>query len=641
MTAIETIEGESLAEPRSEEFIRKALKSANFNALRVALYHQTQDPSLAAMKVVEFPVRGGALKAFILAREHHDEIREKAIAFLTSKPAIAPEPTEEQAVELMAMFKGSQPDDSELGFGWEDLAYKEFPRDAQWTTEPPADKLKDFQVTIIGAGISGIAAGAQLGRLGIKYRIVDRYKGIGGTWYLNDYPDARVDISTFLYQYKFDKHYPWKSYFATRDELKEYLEYISDKYGVTENITLETNLTEAAWDETKRKWILGLEGPDGGQESFESNIVISACGLFTTPQLPNIPGIETYTGKMFHTTAWDHQYEHAGKRVALIGTGSTGVQLMPGVAEVASHMTVYQRTANWITPIEGYKANVSEEKQWLLDCMPGYWNWFIHSSYIAELQVQDLQLIDREWEANGGRVNEKNSLLAESLTQYIRDKVGDRDDLFEKLVPKHAPLARRLVIDSGWYDALVQDNVDLVTSDIERFTADGIITSDGIERKFDLIILSAGFQVSKYLWPVDYVGRNGATLESLWDKDGARAHMSITMPGYPNFFMMYGPNGNGRSGGFHSWSEMISRYICGLITEMIEGGSNSVEVTQAAFDNYNEKMDKEMKNLLWESQGQDGYYTNEQGRSGVNMPWTVHEFYQAIREPDLKEFKFS
>ncbi|MEH6519375.1 MAG: NAD(P)/FAD-dependent oxidoreductase [Halioglobus sp.] len=640
MTASTSKSAASSAEKPTEEFIRKALKSANFNALRVALYHQTKDPALASMKVIEFPVRGGALKAFAVAKEHYEEIREKAIQFLTSGQAAVPDPTEDEAAELMAIFKGSQPCSSELGFGWEDLAYKEFPRTANWKNGVPTEKLDDFQVTIIGAGISGIAAGIQLGKLGIKYRIVDRYKGVGGTWYLNDYPDARVDISTFLYQYKFEKHYPWKSYFATRDELKEYLEHVSDKYGVTPNTTLETKLTGANWDEKRKKWILGLEGPNGAHEEFESNVVISACGLFTTPQLPAVPAIETYAGKMFHTTAWDHDYNYADKKVALIGTGSTGVQLMPGIAEKCSELTVYQRTANWITPIEGYKAEVSEEKQWLLDNMPGYWNWFIHSSYVAELQIQDLQMVDQAWEANGGRVNKKNDLLAESLTQYIREKVGSRDDLFEKLVPKHAPLARRLVIDSGWYDALIQDNVELVTDDIDRFTANGIVTTDGKEREFDLIILSAGFQVSKYLWPVDYVGRNGATLEELWDKDGARAHMSITMPGFPNFFMMYGPNGNGRSGGFHSWSEMISRYICSLITEMVEEGASDVEVTREAFNTYNEDMDEAMKNLLWESQGQDGYYTNEEGRSGVNMPWTVHDFYEMIRQPDLEQYKF-
>ena len=385
--------------------------------------------------------------------------------------------------------------------------------------------------------------------------------------------------------------------------------------------------------------MLAVEGPDGA-ETIESNVVISGCGLFTTPQLPDIPGIETFRNKMFHTTAWDHDYDYRNKRVALIGTGSTGVQLMPKVAEAAAQMTVFQRTANWITPIEGYKATVSKEKQWLLDTMPGYWNWFIHSSYVAELQIQDLQMVDRGWEAKGGRVNEKNDKLAASLTRYIRERVGDRDDLFDKLVPKHAPLARRLVIDSGWYDALVRDNVELVTEGIDHFTETGIVTRDGEEREFDLVILSAGFQVSKYLWPVDYVGRDGVTLEDLWAKDGARAHMSITMPGFPNFFMMYGPNGNGRSGGFHSWSEMISRYISSLIIEMIERDAGSVAVTEEAFSDYNRRMDEAMNDLLWESQGQDGYYTNEHGRSGVNMPWTVHQFYAAIREPDLGEYRF-
>lgn len=641
MTASEPTSIERLPQMPGPEFIEKALRSANFNALRIALYHQTRDQRLADMEVIEIPVRGGALMAFAVAPEDVEEIRRQAIDFLQSGREVAPPPDKAQAARLMAMFKGDEPSENEIGFGWEDLAYVDFPRAAAWKSEIPRERLEAFNVTIIGAGISGIAAAIQLGRLGIPYQVLDRYAGVGGTWYLNDYPDARVDISTFLYQYKFEKNYPWKSYFATRDELREYLQYISDKHGVTQNISLETRLISAVWDESGKQWVLEIEKPGGERQELRSNVVISACGLFTTPQMPDIPGIGDFKGKIFHTTAWDHDYDYTDKRVALIGTGSTGVQLMPGVASKAQQMTVYQRTANWITPIEGYTAKVSAQKQWLLDTMPGYWNWFIHSSYVAELQIQDLQLVDREWEANGGRVNEKNEKLAASLTDYIRERVGDREDLVEKLVPDHAPLARRLVIDSGWYDALVRDNVTLVTEPIEQFTAGGIRTGDGVEREFDLIIVSAGFQVSKYLWPVDYIGRGGATLEDLWNKDGARAHMSISMPGFPNFFMMYGPNGNGRSGGFHSWSEMISRYICGLITQMIETDTNSVEVKREAFDDYNARMDEEMKNLLWESQGQDGYYTNEQGRSGVNMPWTVHEFYQAIKEPDLSEYTFA
>ena len=462
---------------------------------------------------------------------------------------------------------------------------------------------------------------------------------IGGTWELNDYPEARVDITTFLYQFKFVKNYPWRSYFATRDELKDYIDHVVDRYGIRGRIETSTALRGARWDDAEKLWRLEIVRPDGSVEHAVSTVVLSAAGLFSTPHLPDIPGIGDYRGRIFHTTAWDHGYDCAGKRVALIGTGSTGSQLMPELARRASHLAVYQRTPNWVTPVRGYHARVTPEKRWLLDNMPHYSNWFNYSQHLAQMQSQHLHRIDPAWVAGGGRINERNDQLRAGLERYIRRKLGGREDLISRLVPEYAPMARRLVVDNGWYDTLLRDNVELITTGIDHFTSRGIVARDGSAAEYDLVVLGAGFKVSQYLWPVDYVGRYGATLADLWSRDGARAYLTVALPGFPNFFMLYGPNAGVRSGSFHSWMEILTRYICGCVVALLEQGAGAIEVQREAYDAYNAELDAEMSAMLWESEGGGGgYYVNEFGRSGVNMPWTLADFYARVKAPDLGDF---
>lgn len=619
---------------------RRIVKAAHMNALRMALYHQTGDESLSRMKVVEVPVQGGAIVAHVLDRAHREELIGKAVAWLCSGAAAKPAPTREQVIAMMPLFTGHVPRPAEAEFGYEDMGFEAYPRNAHWSGTPPKARLGNFKVTIVGAGFSGIAAAIQLDRLGIRYEIIERQDDVGGTWHLNHYPEARVDISSFLYQFKFEKNYPWKSYFATRDELKDYFNHVIDKYGLRSRIRLSTSVTRAGWQEADSQWELELQGPDGKRESVRSDVVISCSGLFSTPRLPAIPGIESFQGRMFHTTAWDHDYDYSGKRIVMIGTGSTGCQLMPRLAQTAAKVTVIQRTANWIMPVQGYHEQVSPEKRWLLDHFPGYSNWYLYSHYVGSLQKQEMETLDPAWIAAGGRVNERNHRLATALTQFIRSKVGDREDLFRKLLPSHPPLARRLVIDNAWYDALIRPNVELVATGIRRITPDRVIAEDGGEHPCELIVLSAGFEVSRYLWPVNYVGRAGLAVRDAWGRDGARAHLTMTLPGFPNFFMLYGPNSGVRGGSFHSWVEIFSRYIGELLVKMLEGGKSQVEVRREAFEAYNARMDAAFATLLWQTEGRGGYFINEHGRVGTQMPWRADEFYEMVRTADPGDFQF-
>lgn len=632
--------GDAAPSPPDEALIREALNEAQVNALRMALYQQTRDPELASMKVETYHRPGMPFLAYVVAREHHDQVREKAFQYLTSEPREqAPLPSYEETLDLMDMFQGGTLDRTTADYGVEELAFEGFSRDAKWTKDVPQSVRDNFLVTIVGSGFSGLATAIQLKRLGIPFRIIERQAGIGGTWFLNDYPQARVDITSFIYQYTFIK-YPWKSYFATQPELREYVDFIVDTFDLRRHIELNTKVTDAHWDEAAQSWVIDIERAGGKTETFSSNTIVSAAGLFSTPRLPDIPGIETFEGKMFHTTAWEHDYDYKGKRVALIGTGSTGSQLMVEVAEGAAQLDVYQRTPNWVTPMPHYHAHVSPGKRYILDNMPFYSNWFSYGNHVSQLQNQRFQRLDREWQAKGGRINEQNDQIRNGMLAYIEQKVGHRPDLMAKLIPEFAPLSRRLVVDNGWYDTLLRDNVALLTDGIETITPDGITSGDGTHRAYDLIILGAGFRVAEYLFPVDYKGRDGATLGGLWDKDGGRAYLTTALPGFPNFFMMYGPNAGTRAGSFHSWAEVMARYICSALIGMIEQGASSIEVKDEAYRDYNRRLDEGLKTMLWEEErgGGGSYYINQHGRTGVNMPWSLEEFHSFVRIPEFDDY---
>jgi 4-hydroxyacetophenone monooxygenase len=621
-----------------EALLRRAVDQADLNALRLALYQQTGDPELARMTVAREVREGSPFEAIVFSEADQETIKDKAVAFLQRRGrARAVTPTRQEAERMMEMFAGQSMSQAHLDYGWEDLAFEGFPRAAAWRARPPQEVVAKFNVTIIGGGFSGLLAAIQLDLLGIDYRIIERQAGVGGTWFLNQYPEARVDVTSFLYQFKFEKDYPWKSYYATQAELAEYLDYILDKYDLRRRISLNTKVVSAAWDDASKTWRLEIERQDGARETLESNFVVSASGLFSTPQTPDIPGIETFQGEMFHTTAWNHDFDYTGKRVALIGTGSTGSQLSRGVAQRAASLTIYQRSPKWLSRVWNYRHPVSPETRWLLANMPGYVNWYCFGLHVGALQMDAFHDVDRAWQAAGGIINQKNDLLRANLQRFIRRKIAD-DALYEQLVPRYAPLSRRLVVDNDWYDTLLRDNVTLVSGKIDRFTPTGIVTADG-ERSFDLVILAAGFDVARYLWPVDYVGRDGARLEDLWNKDGARAHLTLTVPGFPNFIIMYGPNAGILSGSFHSWIELYTRYFCRLITDTIEAGAASFEVKASTYEAYNAALDRKMTQKLWLDQADaGGYYINAHGRPGVSMPWSLEEFYEMIRAPNLDDY---
>jgi 4-hydroxyacetophenone monooxygenase len=631
----------SAGDAGGEAEIRRILELADPNILRLTLHHLTGDPKLAGMRTEAAPMWAGALFSYVLAPEHHTEVRQAAFEYLVARSAgQSREPGLDHATirATMDLFGHGALSDDAFRVGVEEAAFDDFPREVKWTKRPTQHVLDNMHVVVVGAGISGIAAAVHLERLGLRYTVIERQGDLGGAWNANVYPEVRVDSSSFIYQYKFEKRYPWKEFFASGGETKSYLKHCAEKYHVADKIVYNTQVEAARWDEASGEWHLTLRSGDRPTRAMTAKFVISASGLFSTPKLPDIDGIDSFRGEVLHTTEVSERTDLAGKRVAQIGTGASGAQLMPYLARHAKSVAVFQRTANWVLPMEGYRANVPEDMQRLFDQFPLYWNWFSYGMYFLNAQLEGLQEADPTWQAQGGRISERNDALAANVNSFIRERLVDRPDLIDKVLPTYPPMARRPTVDNGWYESLLRDNVTLVTDGIARITPDAIITKNGDSYACDMIVCAAGFATTQYLWPVSYVGRDGATPAALWSKDGPRAYMGMTMPGFPNFFMFYGPSSQGRSGSFHSMSEIWSRYALEAIVHVIESGATSIECTTAAYDDYNAKLDQANKTTLWEAYGKGFYYLTAQGRSVVNSPWRGTAYHAMLHQPDYSHY---
>lgn len=624
-----------------EAAARRALAMASPNVLRTALYQATGDEELARMPVVYQPFWAGAYEVPVLDPAYDERVREKALAYLRSGARSKCEVPDDTTLHaLMEMMVGRPVNDYLFQFGKEEANFTPFPRGVEWPSGGcPEAARSAAKVIIIGAGAAGLVAAVQLRRLGIPFTVIERNHEVGGTWLTNDYPDARVDIASHHYQLSVTRNYPWKHWFATQGELLDYLRSIADEFDLRKDIQFNTELTDARWNEALGQWEVIIRSADGEDQTLSAQFLISAAGLFNAPNIPDIPGISDFAGRIFHTTQWQHDYDYTDKKVGIIGVGCTGAQLMPAIARKAAHVSVFQRSPHWVSRMDNYRDPIPDDFQWLLDKVPHYWNWHCFNVFYTMFSDDGaLQQIDPEWQRNGGLINRQNDLLRENIRQNILAEFPDDPEFAAKLMPDWPPFAKRLVVDNGWFDALKQPNVDLITDGIERITADGIVTKDGTLHELDMIVVAGGFKAERYLWPVAYTGRNGITLEQAWAKDGARSYVGVTMPDFPNMFIIYGPNMQARSGGLFAWLELWTRYSLDCIVQTLANGHRTIECRREVFDAYNARLDAAQDQCIWSMEGARSYYINEQGRQVVNNPLRPSVTYESIRQADLADY---
>jgi 4-hydroxyacetophenone monooxygenase len=625
-----------------DDAIRAALADADIPSLLPTLAHITGDLSLLRDDLRMDPAlmledQGG------LTEEQLQAVRDLAFGVLTElrdrHASDAPPPSDEHLHHILEFLAGGLPTEEYEPMMREEVALTDDFRSAHWRKEDIAPD-RPFKVVIIGSGMSGIVAAYRLQQAGIDYVVLDKNEEVGGTWFENTYPGCRVDIPNHYYSYSFAQRDDWPQFYSPRQELSKYFRDCVDEFGIRERIRFSTEVTSVELDEATAMWTVCTVGPDG-EENLSANAVISAVGQLNRPQYPAIEGRDDFAGPSFHSAEWDHGVDLAGKRVAVIGTGCSAAQFVPIISEEVADLEVFQRTPNWMFPNPAYHDEVPEGFQWLLRHVPGYRQWY--RFWLFWRSAEGLRVtaeVDPEWPHQQRSVSELNDVLRDQLTEALAAQYTERPDLLEKVIPQYPPAAKRIIVDNGvWAQALHRDNVRLTTDGIERITPEGVVTVDGELHEVDVIIYATGFQSTRFLTPMKVVGRGGADLHGEWDGD-ARAYLGITVPKFPNFFLLYGPNTNIVVNGSIIWfSECEVRYVMDCLRTVLAGGHRALDVRPEVHDAYNAEVDAENRRMVWGVADVNSWYKNAKGRVTQNWPFPLLEYWKRTRQVDPADYE--
>ncbi len=516
----------------------------------------------------------------------------------------------------------------------EETGLDRWARGINWTDDKPPEDRKNFKVAVIGTGISGLNVAVQLKRAGIPFVVFEKNPEVGGSWYENRYPGARVDTASRGYTHLFSYDYPFPHAYCPRDENLKYFKFVADEFEIREHISFNTEVKAMTWNDTSKLWQLDSEGPLGSQ-SFECNAVITCVGFLSRPQLPNIEGMESFEGTACHTARWPKGFDVAGKRVAVVGSAASGYQTTPVIAESAAQTTLFQRTPNWCFEDLSYVDELPEQALWLERNFPYYSN-FVRFRIAALMNpvIATAAKVDPNFD-DPHAVSAGNKAMRDMCLAFIERKLGSRPDLMKKMTPSFPPGSSRPIridSDDSVFDALLKDNVSLITDPIEKITPKGIVAG-GTEHEVDAIVYATGFKANDYLWPMEVRGRDGIRIEQMWAKDGPRAYLGAMVPEFPNLFMCYGPNSN-NFGGFTvvDLLELIAQFALRSIAGLIENGKSSVEVTEEGFWQFASILDDEEKLKIYMDPRANNYYQHN-GRSAVNGPIDIRRMWRWMNDP--------
>lgn len=472
------------------------------------------------------------------------------------------------------------------------------------------------RIAIIGAGPGGIATAVSLLDRGHDdFVILEKAPGIGGTWYHNRYPGAECDIKSHLYSFSFAPNPAWSCRYARQPEIKAYLEDVVDRYGLRPHIRLSTPVHELRWDDHRSVWHLVV----GDDEQLDAEIVVSAIGMFGEPVAPDIPGLERFQGTMFHSAQWADDHDLSGERVAVIGSAASAVQLIPEIAPLVSSLTVYQRSANWVSPKEDDPYSESELADFAAD-----------PDAVQRARDEIFTGID------------PNLTFADAERRALAEEFGVRNiavvedpDVRTKLTPDMPFGCKRPLASNLYYPTFNLPHVELVTDAIAEITESGVVTADGQTRDVDTIILATGFTTTKFLAALDVVGRDGLDIDDAW-ADGAQAYLGITTAGFPNLFMLYGPNTN--NGSIIFMIECQVAYFMSVLDEMDARDLAWVDVKRGVMDAYNEELQRTLDGVeVWQA-GCNGYY-RVGDRIVTQWPGSMTAYQRRTATPDLTAFE--
>ena len=477
------------------------------------------------------------------------------------------------------------------------------------------------RAVVIGAGMAGILAGIKLMQAGFtEIAIYEKADRIGGTWRENTYPGLTCDVPSHHYTYSFERNPDWTRHLSPGAEIQAYFEHVVSKYGVEKLLHFNQQATSAEFIDGR--WQLGFA--DGHTDV--ADILIAATGVLHKPKYPTIEGLDSFQGECFHSARWDHSVPLEGKRIGVIGNGSTGVQIISALAGKAAKLEHFVRTPQWIMPVENGHFSAAERAAFqdpavLKEAMR-------FEEYNAGVELYTQAIVDME--SDGAK--QMGAICLANLEQNIRDP-----ELRERLRPDHTPLCYRLIFSPDYYAAIQHPTVALVTEDIERIEANGIRTRDGVLHELDIIALATGFHPDTFMRPMVFKGRNGADLDTLW-ADGPKAHLAISMPGFPNFFMLNGPNGPVGNFSLIDIAEHQWHYIAQFIDKLITGEADEISPRPQAMQRFEQERVAAAKQTVWFKGGCSSWYLNQNGIP-ASWPWTYSRFVKEMSAPNWADFE--
>jgi cation diffusion facilitator CzcD-associated flavoprotein CzcO len=489
---------------------------------------------------------------------------------------------------------------------------------------PPSSEraLRSLEVLIVGAGFGGIAAAIELRRHGIeRITILERAPDLGGTWFYNRYPGAACDVPSHLYSFSYAQRRDWSRLCSPQDEIHSYLHEVARAMGIERLVETGRNVTACTWDAGRCRWVVATaEGV-----TYEADAIVLATGQLHQPSVPRLEGIESFAGHSFHSSRWDHEYPLEGKRVAVVGTGASAVQFVPEIAEKVAQLTIFQRTANWFLPRRNrcYPAAVRAAVRWI----PGLQS--LRRRYMFEY-CESLTAAIRHPRTIG-------LFLAMRSRAFMRSQLRD-PEVRRKAWPHYTFGCKRVLFSSFYLLTLQRSNVELVTDAIARVVPGGLLTADRRLHEADCIIWGTGFKTTQFMLPMEVRGTDGQLLADAWER-GAHAHLGVCVPGFPNMFLMYGPNTNTSGGSIIVYHEAQAAYLRQALEQLSRRRAGAVEVRAEVEHASDRALQARFAGTAWTQC--DSWYRDESGRIVANWPGYMREYQDRTEVLDTSEFTFS
>jgi cation diffusion facilitator CzcD-associated flavoprotein CzcO len=461
--------------------------------------------------------------------------------------------------------------------------------------------VKQRSIAVVGGGFGGVGALVMLERAGYRnVTVFERADRVGGVWHHNTYPGAACDIPSHLYEFSFEPNPRWSRRYAPQAEIQEYVEDVARRYGVTDRIRTGTQVNGARWDEQRRRWTL-----DTSAGPHEADVLVTACGQLSVPTVPPLPGLDNFAGPSFHTARWRHDVDLTGKRVAVIGTGCSAIQVVPAIQPTVERVDVYQRSPGWTLPKMDFE--YSDRAKHLFERFP-------------VLQRLDRASVFYFQELAAAAMTKHRWLmpLFKRLGKRQIDKAIDDPELRARVTPRDEMGCKRIMLTDDWYPTLTKPNVGLVSDRIDEVTPGGI-RAGGEERPYDAIVLATGFATHGFVAPMEIVGAGGRTLTEAW-AGVPRAYLGLSVPGFPNMFLLYGPNTNGGSGSVISTLEAGSQHLIEALRQMDRAGADRIEVTRETADGFDRELREALAGTVWHA-GCTNWYVDANGNDPNQWPW--------------------